>query len=74
MLGGASEVEVDTIGRILIPEYLQDFAKLKNKVVIAGVHSRVEVWGEKQWDEYKKGVGKDIDVLAEKLGEAGALG
>ncbi|MEK7567811.1 MAG: division/cell wall cluster transcriptional repressor MraZ [Patescibacteria group bacterium] len=73
MLGGASEVEVDSIGRILIPDFLKEFAKLKNKVVLAGVHTRVEIWSEKNWTDYKKGVEKDIDVLAEKLGEVGAL-
>ncbi len=73
MLGGASEVEVDSIGRILIPDFLKEFAKLKNKVVLAGVHSRVEIWSERGWSDYKKGVEKDIDVLAEKLGEVGAL-
>ncbi len=73
MLGGASEVEVDSIGRILVPDFLKEFAKLKNKVVLAGVHSRVEIWSERGWSDYKKGVEKDIDVLAEKLGEVGAL-
>ena len=73
MLGGAFETEVDAIGRILIPDFLKDFASLKTRVVLTGVHSRVEIWGEKQWSEYKKQVEKDIDVLAEKLGEAGAL-
>lgn len=73
MLGGASEVEVDSIGRVLIPDFLKEFAKLKNKVVLAGVHSRVEIWSERGWSDYKKGVEKDIDVLAEKLGEVGAL-
>jgi MraZ protein len=73
MLGGAVEVEVDAMGRILIPDFLKEFGKLKNKVVLTGVHSRVEIWSEKAWDEYKKSVEKDIDVLAEKLGEVGAL-
>lgn len=73
MLGGAVEVEVDSSGRILLPDFLKDFARLKSKVVLAGVHSRVEIWNEKAWDDYKANVEKDIDVLAEKLGEVGAL-
>lgn len=74
MLGGAIEADIDSAGRILIPDFLRDFAKLKSKVVITGIHSRVEIWSEKNWDEYKESVSKDIDVLSEKLGEIGALG
>lgn len=73
ILGGAVEADVDSIGRILIPDFQKDFAKLKNKVVVTGIHSRVEIWSEKQWGDYKKNVEKDIDVLAEKLGEIGGL-
>lgn len=73
MLAGASEVEVDSIGRILIPEYLRDFAKLSGKVVFAGVHNRVEVWDESSWTEYKKTIRAEADRLAQKLGEIGAI-
>lgn len=73
MLGGAVDVEVDSIGRILVPDFLKDFADLKTRVIITGVHDRVEIWNEKAWAEYKRNVVKDIDLLAEKLGEAGAL-
>lgn len=73
MLGGATEVEIDSAGRILIPDFLKNFAGLKEAVIFAGLHSRVEVWSEKNWNAYKRGVEKDIDTLAEKLGEVGAL-
>ncbi len=73
ILSGASEVEVDSIGRVLIPEYLREFAKLQGKVVFAGVHNRVEVWNEGAWIAYKKAIRGDADKLAEKLGEIGAI-
>ena len=73
MLAGASEIDVDAIGRVLIPEYLRDFAKIKEKVVFAGVHNRVELWNENAWKEYKVKVVKEADALAEKLGQAGAF-
>ncbi len=73
MLGGASEVEVDAAGRILIPEFLTTFAKLGERIVFAGVHTRAEIWSESTWRTYKHSVEKDIDVLSEKLGEIGAL-
>ena len=73
MLGGAVEVDVDTIGRILVPDFLKERAHLKTKVVLIGVQSRVEMWNEKSWIEYKKVVEKQADSLAEKLGQVGIL-
>ncbi len=73
MLGGASEAEVDSLGRVLIPDFLRERANLKEKVAVVGVQARVELWNEKQWQEYKKGVEKQADTLAEKLGSVGVL-
>ena len=73
MLGGAVEADVDTIGRILVPDFLKERASLKTKVVLIGVQSRVEIWNEKSWIEYKKVVEKQADGLAEKLGQVGIL-
>ena len=41
MLAGAVETDVDSVGRILVPDFLRDFAKLKNKVVLTGVHNHI---------------------------------
>lgn len=51
---GASEIEIDATGRILVPEFLREFAELKNNIVITGVHDRVEIWNEKHWTAYRK--------------------
>jgi len=72
-LSGAVEVGVDSVGRILVPDFLKDFAKLDNKVVLAGIHDRVEIWDEKRWIEYKTQIEAQADALAEKLGEIGVL-
>lgn len=71
MLAGAVEVDVDSIGRILIPEFLRSFANLKSRVVFAGVYDRIEIWNDKEWDTYKKRIEKQADSMAEKLGEIG---
>ena len=73
MLSGAVEVDVDSVGRILIPDFLKDFAGLKSKVVIAGIHNRIEIWNEGAWIEYKRRIEKQADQMAEKLGEIGML-
>lgn len=73
MLAGAVETDVDSMGRILIPDFLKEFAGLKSKVVIAGIHNRLEIWDEKRWKEYTAKIEKQADVLAEKLGEIGMI-
>lgn len=73
MLAGAVESEVDSMGRVLIPDFLKEFAKLQEEVVVAGVHNRLELWDSAQWAEYKERMRKQADALAEKLGEIGAF-
>lgn len=72
-LSGATEINVDSVGRILIPENLKKFANIKIKVVFAGVYNRIEVWDEDSWEKYKIQVTKNADQMAEKLGEIGAI-
>jgi MraZ protein len=71
MLAGAMEVELDNLGRILIPDYLKEYAKLKKRVVIAGVYNRIEIWDEKIWKEYKEKTEKEVGDIAERLKELG---
>ena len=73
LLGGAVEVEVDAVGRMLLPEHLRSRGKLKSKVVFIGVRERAELWDEDAWNDYRKNVEQKADALAEKLGQAGML-
>lgn len=73
MLAGAAESDVDKMGRILIPDHLKEFAGLGSQTVIAGVHSRLEIWDETKWQAYKRNVASQADALAEKLGEIGVF-
>ncbi|OGI82777.1 division/cell wall cluster transcriptional repressor MraZ [Candidatus Nomurabacteria bacterium RIFCSPLOWO2_12_FULL_44_11] len=74
MFGRAAEVEIDSIGRMLLPEFLQDGIKLRDKAAIIGVKDRVEVWNEKAWREQKEKVSKEAEDLAEKLAGQGGRG
>ena len=73
LLSGASEVELDQLGRVLVPDYLRDYAGLQKKIVIAGVGKRLEIWDEKRWGTYKDDIEKNGDQIAEKLGEIGMI-
>lgn len=71
LLAGAVEVESDSLGRILIPDFLKNYACLRQKVVVTGVYNRLEIWDEERWEIYKAEVEKNTDMIAEKLGELG---
>lgn len=71
-LSGAAEVELDKLGRILMPDFLKEYAGLKNETAVIGVFKRVEIWERTRWEDYKKEVERSSDKLAEKLGEVGA--
>jgi MraZ protein len=73
MLSGASDADIDSSGRLLIPEHLKQFAKLAGKMVFTGVGNRLELWNEARWASYKKSVTSRADALAQKLGEIGAF-
>ena len=73
MSSGAMDAEIDSLGRILIPDFLKKFAGLENRVVFIGVNDRAEIWSEEAWDIYKIQADKDVGALAEKLGEIGAV-
>lgn len=71
MLAGAMPVDVDKVGRIVIPQYLRKFAKLSGSVVIVGLYGRVELWNEKDWQAYQKKSETDAASIASKLTEWG---
>jgi MraZ protein len=71
MLTGAMEVNIDALGRILVPDYLKTYAGLNKQVVVAGVYSRIEIWDETKWREYSQKTEKEVGDIAERLKELG---
>ena len=72
-LSGASEVEADQLGRVLVPDYLKNYAQLGKKIVIAGLYNRLEIWDFEKWELHKRGLESQADKIAEKLGELGVI-
>ncbi len=71
MLAGAMDVEIDKQGRIILPEYLRQFAQLKKEVVVAGLYNRLELWDSNAWQSYKEQTEKESTDIAEQMGELG---
>ena len=64
---GATEVEIDSLGRILVPDYLRWFAGLKTACIIAGAVDRVEIWDKSKFVSYTQTINSHREEIAEKL-------
>jgi MraZ protein len=71
MLAGAVDSDVDSQGRILLPEYLKEYAQLNRSVTVAGLFNRLEIWDEEKWKTYRTKAEENTDEIAEQLGKLG---
>ena len=49
ILGSATQVEVDKIGRVLIPEFLRQKVGLAKELVLVGQGEYFEIWSPEEW-------------------------
>jgi MraZ protein len=47
----AIRVELDKVGRILIPQFLREFAGLEGEVILVGAGEYIEIWAPDLWEE-----------------------
>lgn len=50
-LGGATEVELDTAGRMLIPNQLKSYAGLDKDIILVAQGNKLEIWDSRAYDE-----------------------
>ncbi|MCS7184779.1 MAG: hypothetical protein NZ870_02480 [bacterium] len=50
----ACVIEVDSIGRVVLPKHLVMHASIKDRVTVIGCGKRFEIWDYKRWGEYFK--------------------
>ena len=69
ILAGASEMELDKQGRVLLPLNLREAAKLEKDIVLCGVGSRMEIWDKDTWQSYS--LYDDMEEVAENMADLG---
>ncbi|MCT7360683.1 MAG: cell division/cell wall cluster transcriptional repressor MraZ [Thalassobium sp.] len=56
LIGHATDLELDSAGRILLPQPLREYASLEKESVLMGQGKKLELWSKSQWenrrDEY----------------------
>ena len=62
LIGGSSECEIDKQGRVMLPQYLREYASLKKDAVLVGLSTRVEIWDAEEWDEYNDFSAQDSGI------------
>jgi len=71
MRGYASDCQLDSQGRILLPKELRSYAEITKQAVILGQGNKFEIWNEKAWDaqrdEWLESVGDDSVPTPESL-------
>lgn len=76
-LAGASNLEADKLGRVLVNSALREYALLDKEVVWVGVGNRMEIWDVDKWKENSdKFIGDsedsiDMQELSEYMAELG---
>ena len=67
LLGGASQLELDSKGRFVLPDYLRTFARIEDEVIFLGLSRYVEVWDKDKWEKYRLGLVKNIEGISARL-------
>ena len=71
MRGYATDCQLDSQGRILIPHELREYASLGKHAVILGQGNKFEIWDEKGWKELREDwlteIGKDTGEPSDAL-------
>lgn len=62
--GGATGIEADNTGRILLPKSLVDYADISTDIKVLGSNNVIEIWDKKLYDQF---LSQDLDI--EKLAE-----
>lgn len=62
LVQSASDLNLDSQGRTLIPEHLRKIANLKKQVVVAGSLNRVEIWDRDTYHEHLDLIAKTVST------------
>ncbi len=54
LIGHATELELDSHGRVLLPALLRQHATLDKHIMFVGQGKKFELWDEQQWHTYRE--------------------
>jgi MraZ protein len=66
----SQETELDGAGRIQLPPFLLQHAKLTKEVVVTGARNRLEVWDRDAWADADDGLVEDVKEIRRRASHA----
>ena len=69
LVNDARQVSIDKQGRVLLPDYLTQFANLTKEVVIVGSYQYIEIWDQETYHTYLDTLEESAEKLAEEIEE-----
>ena len=66
-MAGVRTLEIDNVGRILVPKDLVKFSNLKKELVLASSVNRIEIWDKDLYEEVINDPNIDFGTLAEDV-------
>lgn len=67
-LGGATEIEMDGAGRLLLPPSLKDHAGLSKDIILAAAIDKIEIWDAQKYNQlFESFSAKAFSALADEV-------
>lgn len=63
----SEKLDLDSQGRVRIPDRLAKMVGLQRDVVLIGVNDRAEIWDHAVWSEYLAKLSPEIDAIATQV-------
>jgi MraZ protein len=67
--GSSHDAELDSAGRIMVPSFLSDHAKLSKEVVVVGAGDRLELWDRRTWTEHRPALLEGVADITARVDE-----
>jgi MraZ protein len=61
LYASASEVSIDSQGRLVLPSNLKDYARISDKTAVVGVGDHIEVWDKDTWQKHLEKISARLD-------------
>ncbi len=69
MLGGSTEIELDSAGRVLLPPSLKEYGKLKKDIVLAGDLDKIIIWDAAEYKKlFETTTAQEFSDMAQEVG------
>jgi MraZ protein len=62
LFSGATDAELDKQGRVLLPQYLREYADLNGNVILAGLNTHMEIWAPEAWNIIRDNIDSAANV------------